>query len=93
MKHHKTAIYGHNRTFTSQDFVSMALLQYSAHPYGTIFYMAIAVYGMAVSPKQLEASSNYSQLWLEEMNVTLQTTMQAVIRVSSTICRHYFTSC
>ena len=50
VKCHKMAIYGHNHTITSQDFLSMALLQYGAHPYSTTFCMAVTVYGMVVSP-------------------------------------------
>ena len=51
VKHRKMAVYSCNRTITSQDFVSMAFLQYGAYLYSTIFCMAVAVYGMVVSPK------------------------------------------
>ena len=50
IKYHKTAICSHHCTVASQDFVSMALLQYSAHLYSAIFCTAIVVYSMVVSP-------------------------------------------
>ena len=43
---HKKAAYSPPHTIVSLDFGSMALLQYSGHPYNTGFHMAIAVYGM-----------------------------------------------
>jgi hypothetical protein len=50
IKHHKTAVCSRHRTVTSQDFVSMAMLQYGAQPYSAIFCTAVAVYGTVVSP-------------------------------------------
>jgi hypothetical protein len=50
VKRRKTAVYSHNRTIATQDFVSTAFLRYGAYPYSTVFCTAVAVYGTVVSP-------------------------------------------
>ena len=53
VKHRKTAVYSHNRTVSSQDFVSTAFLRYGAYPYSAVFCTAIAIYGTVVSPTRV----------------------------------------
>ena len=53
------AVHSCHHTFVSLDFRSTAMLRYGQHPYGTIYCMAIAVYGTVENPKIQAPWGNY----------------------------------